>query len=89
MVRGLRGVLRGKTALHLAAAHGRGVVVELLLKHNADVEAKNTLGPGPWKGGRLPGIPRDEMLTGCVSWAVWLDVLVKRPASSIEMVSGV
>ena len=39
--------LRGSTALHKAAFHGRGSSVELLLKHSADVEAKDNRGPGP------------------------------------------
>ena len=80
---------RGDTALHWAAYHGHGIVAELLLQHNADIEAKKHDGPRPWKGGRLSGIPRDGMLRGCVSWAVWLDVLATSSASSGEMVSGV
>ena len=43
--------LRGWTALHLAAAYGHGAVAELLLKHNADIEAKTNSGPGA-RGGR-------------------------------------
>ena len=38
---------RGETALHWAAAKGHRSIVELLLKHGADVEAKNNKGPGP------------------------------------------
>lgn len=37
--------LRGKTPLHLAAAHDREDIVELLLRHNADVMAKSD---GSW-----------------------------------------
>ena len=75
--------LRGNTALHYAAWNGHGSIVELLLQHKADIEAKDNSGPGPWKAfGK-----RDEMLTGCVSWAACLDVLAKSSASSIEMVS--
>ena len=44
--------LRGRTALHLAAWKGRGSTVELLLKHNADIEGKiKEDGPGA-QGGR-------------------------------------
>ena len=42
---------RGDTALHWAAYHGHGIVAELLLQHNADIEAKKHDGPRPWKGG--------------------------------------
>ena len=38
---------RGETALSLAACYGRDSIAELLLKHGADVEAKNKRGPGP------------------------------------------
>ena len=60
--------------------------MELLLKHGAGTEAKSKDGPGALEGRKAFG-KRDEMLTGCVSWAVWLDVLAKSSASPIEMVS--
>ena len=41
--------LRGLTAVHYAAERSHGSVVELLLQHKADIEAKDNSGPGPWK----------------------------------------
>ena len=55
--------LRGLTALHYAVDGRHGSIVELLLKHNADIEAKTVNGVGPskgandLKGGRLLGAP--------------------------------
>ena len=54
---------RGWTALHLAALFGRGTTVGLLLKHKADIKAKNNEGTGPWKGGGLSGIPPDAWMS--------------------------
>ena len=42
---------RGNTALHLAALSGKDSMAELLLKHGADIDAKDKDGPGP--GGRF------------------------------------
>ena len=48
---------QGTTALHMAALTGHSSIVELLLKHNADVEAKENVGPGSWGKERLFGRP--------------------------------
>lgn len=39
--------LRNKTSLHIAAAHGREDIVQLLLKHGADIEARSDGGWTP------------------------------------------
>ena len=40
----------GRTALHFAASNGHGSTVKLLLRHGADVEAKDGHCPGPCSG---------------------------------------
>ena len=48
---GLAARRRGQTALHLATARGHGSIVELLLQHGADIEAKK----------RRPGAPEGRV----------------------------
>ena len=50
-------VLRGNTALHYAAYYGHGYMVELLLKHKADLEAKDIYGSGSLEWRKAFGNP--------------------------------
>ena len=65
---------RGDTALTVAASQGHDSIVELLLKHRADIEARNNDGPGPGAEERLEAslwswLSSEALRLSCFLWS--------------------